>query len=193
MGEEHDFQTIKSQLIYKGRIVDLLVDEVLYPDGQVFPREVIKHRGAVGVVPLTADRQIILVQQYRHPVKKELLEIPAGIPSPDEDPLDCAIRELKEETGSEAAKFIKVAEFFTTPGISDELFRLYLAAEVKEGEMAPEDDEVLKVVRLPLRQALKMVETGEISDSKTIIGLLIAERFIQQGILSVENFDPWNR
>lgn len=181
MSEDHGFKVIKSKLIHKGRIVTLLDEELEYPDGQVFLREVVRHRGAVGVVPLTTDGgQVVLVEQYRHPVAREVLEIPAGIPAEGEDPLDCARRELKEETGLSSEKIVKLTEFYTTPGYSDEVFHLYLGVDVKEGEMEPEDDEVLKVIKLPLEQALEMVKTGEIRDAKTIVGLLLADRFIKK-------------
>lgn len=180
MSKDHGFKTIKSKQIYKGRILSVFDEEVRFPDGRTFPREIIRHSGAIGTVPLTADKDVLLVKQYRHPLGEEILEIPAGLPSENEDPADCASRELKEETGATSDEIVKLTDFYTTPGYSDEIFHLYLALNVIEGDNALEDDEVLEVVKLPLSKALERVKKGQIKDGKTVIGLVFAGEFIEK-------------
>ncbi len=175
------YRVIKSEVKFKGKILTLIVDQVRLPHGSVCEREVVKHKGAVGIVPLNEQNEVILVKQYRHPIGDFLLEIPAGKLSGREDPLQCAIRELREETGNKCGRMIKLAQFYTTPGYSDEFFHLYLAMDLEEGSMQPKGGEELemKVVKIPLRNALDMISSGEIRDGKTIIGLSFAEKYLQ--------------
>lgn len=173
------YETVSSETKFEGKIFSVSVDLVKMPDGTIHERELVKHFGAVGIVPLTEENEVVLVRQYRHPVKDELLEIPAGKLDLEEDPLECARRELKEETGA-TGELIKLAEFYTTPGYSNEFFYLYLAIDLKDGPAKPEDGEVLELVRIPLFQALEMISTGKINDGKTIAGLCLAERHLRK-------------
>lgn len=143
------------------------------PDGREASREVVEHSGAVGVVPLTGEGQVYLVRQYRYPIGKVTLEIPAGKLEEGEDPLDCARRELKEEVGIEASRWEPLLTFYTTPGFSNEVMHLFLATELSKKEAQPDQDEFLQIVSLPLEEALEKARTGEIMDAKTILSLLL--------------------
>lgn len=174
------YQTVKSEIKYKGHIFTVRQDQVRMPQGNIAIREVLLHGGAVGIVPLTAHKEVVLVKQYRHATNKYLVEIPAGKLAPDEDPQLCAVRELKEETGVEADSLIKLAEFYNSPGYSSERFHLYLAKIKSIGKMEPDGDEELEMERLimPLEKALSLVDKGEICDAKSIIGLLMTARWL---------------
>jgi ADP-ribose pyrophosphatase len=174
-----NYKILKSITKYKGKVLDLRLDKVKFPNDMVFEREVVEHGGAVGIVPLCKDKRIILVRQYRHPIRDTLLEIPAGTIDPDETVEDCAFRELREETGATAAALHKLGEFYTTPGYSSEMLHLFLAMVENESEPEPEDDELLEVVRVSLDQVLEMVTEAKIRDGKTIIGLCLASRYLQ--------------
>lgn len=164
---------LKSELIYRGKILNLRRDVVELPDGRQASREVVEHSGAIGVVALTEDEHVYLVRQYRYPIGKVTLEIPAGKLEEGEDPLDCAIRELKEEAGIEAGHWEPLLTFYTTPGFSNEIMHLFLATELSKKEASPDQDEFLQVVSLPLEEALEKVRRGEIVDAKTILSLLL--------------------
>ncbi len=168
----HGEKKLSSRSIYKGRVVSLRVDEVELSGGGVATREVVGHPGAVSIVALNEAKEVILVRQYRYAVGRELLEIPAGKLEYGEEPLACAIRELEEETGFRATNLQHLCTYFTTPGFSDEIMYLYLATGLNAGTASPQSDENIVVQRLTLRQALHAIETGEIVDAKTIIGLL---------------------
>ncbi|MBI1823105.1 MAG: NUDIX hydrolase [Nitrospirae bacterium] len=133
--------------------------------------EFIRHPGAAAVVPLTEDGNVVLIYQYRYAAGGYLYEIPAGKLHSGEDPLECAKRELKEETGYEAETFQKLLSFLTTPGFCDEVIHIYLAESLTLGSQNLEESEVLEVKKMPLDKALEMIKTGQIQDGKTIIGL----------------------
>lgn len=166
-------RTLNSRLVYDGRLIRLRVDEVALQNGRRTVREVVEARGAVGIVALDAEGRVILVRQYRRPARRELWEIPAGTLEPGEDPAACAHRELAEETGFTADEILPLAGFYTSPGFCDEWMHLFLARGLKEGSQAPEDDESIRVARVPLTEALAMIRTGDICDAKTIAGLLL--------------------
>ncbi|SMB98546.1 ADP-ribose pyrophosphatase [Thermanaeromonas toyohensis ToBE] len=164
---------LKSERIYSGKILNLRRDIVELPNGQQASREVVEHSGAIGVVALEGDGRVYLVRQYRYPIGQITLEIPAGKLEEGEDPLDCARRELKEEAGIEAKRWEPLLTFYTTPGFSNEIMHLFLATELSPREAAPDQDEFLQIVALPLEEALEKVRKGEIADAKTILGLLV--------------------
>jgi len=170
---------VKSEYKFKGKIINLRLDEVELPSGKIVEREVVEHRGAAGIVPITSDNKVILLRQYRYPANKMLWEIPAGLLDAGETPLDCAIRELKEETGCTAKSFIKLAEFYLTPGNSNEYFHLYLAKDLKDGDADFDEDEVIVSKKIQLNDALKMLNNDEINDAKTMIGLCLVEKFLR--------------
>ena len=168
--------TLDSELIYDGRVVHLYMETVRLPNGNVSKREVIKHSGAVAIVAFDPDGNILLVRQYRQPTRRLLLEIPAGTLNPGEAPLDCAIRELQEETGYKPGKIEPLGGIFTAPGYTSEFIHLFLATELVESRLELDDDEFIEVLHMPLAEVLSLIATGEIADGKSISGLLLADR-----------------
>ncbi|MBO8160701.1 MAG: NUDIX hydrolase [Thermosipho sp. (in: Bacteria)] len=173
-------KTIKTEEIFKGILLHVKKDEVLLSNGKMSTREYVLHPGAVAVVPITEDDKVVLVKQYRYPIKQVLLEIPAGkFDFPGEDPLECAKRELKEETGYTAKKFIYMGYIHTTPGFSNEVIHIYLARELESGKMSPDEDEILEIEFKDLDEAVKECLDGKITDAKTIAGIFKAYFFIR--------------
>lgn len=174
MQNEHLFEgTVSSQSIYDGRVLHVFCDTVSLPDGNTSTREYAKHKGAVAVVPLTDEGEVICVRQYRYAHRKVLLEIPAGkLDSFDEDYLEAAKRELREETGATCENLQFIGDLISTPALIDEVIHMYLARGLQFGETDPDDDEFLDVVRIPLETLVKMVMNGEIKDSKTQTAIL---------------------
>jgi ADP-ribose pyrophosphatase len=176
-------KTLKSELRYHGRIFDLIVEEIEYPSGRTSIREIIEHNGGSVIVPLLKNGDILLVRQYRSPLRRFLLELPAGKLEPNEDPRDCAIRELREETGYEAASVEKLTALCTTPGFCSEVLHIFLASELQpspKGQSLEEGESTLTLEPYPLATAVAMIERGEITDGKTICGILLAEKKIQK-------------
>jgi len=158
--------------------LNLRVDHVAWPDGKTHLREVVEHRGAAAIVPVTQDKNVVLVRQYRYAVGTELLEIPAGTLEPGETPKECAVRELEEETGYKAREFKKIMEVFMVPGYSTEKITLYLAEGLVKSKMQTEEDEKITVETIPLDSALDKVRSGEICDAKSVCGLLRASEIL---------------
>lgn len=171
-------KTLDSRIVYQGKILNLRVDKVLLPNGAEGLREVVEHAGAVAVVALTEKNEVILVRQYRYAVGRELLEIPAGKLEEGEDPLQCAQRELTEETGFKARKWQALLHFYSTPGFSNEKMYLFLAQELERGGQNPDEDEFLQVEKVPLEKALNMIWQGKICDAKSTAGLLAVYWFL---------------
>jgi ADP-ribose pyrophosphatase len=167
-------ELLERHYIYHGRILNLRVDTVRVPGGQAI-REVVEHPGAVVIVALDPDGNVLLVRQYRHAVGRDLLELPAGTLEKNEKPEAAAPRELKEETGYTAQRWELLARFLSSPGILTEEMHVYLASDLVEGTFAPMEDEDLHLEKVRLEQALKWARSGEIVDAKTIVGLLLAE------------------
>ena len=161
---------INKERLFDGKVVSLTVGQAELDDGAVAHREVINHSGGVGIVPVI-DNEIIMVRQYRIAIEKEILEIPAGKIDPGESPETCARRELEEETGYIAGKLIPVGAFYPSVGYTDEIIHLYLGYELEKSGQKPDSDERIKVVRLSIDEARKMLAARELTDSKTIIGL----------------------
>ena len=170
--EERPAEETRVTPLYEGRIVKLYLKEVTLPHGGTARLEIVHHPGAAAVVPLHDDGSVTLVRQYRHATGGYLYEIPAGLLEPGEPALECARRELKEETGLGAEDVTPLLRYHTTPGFSDEEVHLFTATGLTEGAQALEEDEVLTVVRLPLAEAMALVDGGGISDGKTLIALM---------------------
>ena len=165
--------------IYEGKILHVEKWQVTCPNGHAAPREIVVHNGAAAVVPVYEDGTTLLVRQHRVSVDRVTLEIPAGkLDSANEDPLECAIRELREETGLKAEKMTLLTSVLTTPGFCTEKIGIYLAQGLTEGDMHLDEDEFLNVVRMPLSEAIDLIMRGEIRDGKTICGLLLARDVI---------------
>lgn len=157
--------------------MNLRVDEVrLAPDGRPARREVVEHPGAVAVVPLTPDCQVVMVRQYRYAVGEELLEIPAGTMQAGEEPEACARRELGEETGGRARSLELLGTIFTSPGFCSEVMHIFLARleDGPGGQPQPDEDERLEPVTLPLGEVVELARAGRLRDAKTVAGLLLA-------------------
>lgn len=173
-------KTISSELIFDGVVVHLYRDIVSLPNGGTSVREIIRHIGAVCVVPITDDGDIILERQYRYAVDQVLTEIPAGkLDSADEDFALAALRELKEETGAVPTELIDMGDYYGSPAIMGERIRMFLAKGLTFGERHLDDDEFLEVFKIPLDEAVEMVMNGEITDGKTQVGILRASKLIK--------------
>lgn len=185
MTPEQQPQIIASEEIFRGRVFDVTVDTVR--EGETtYKREVVHHPGSAVIIPAFPDGTVALVRQYRHPAVRYLLEAPAGTLNRGERPEEGAARELEEELGFVAGKLEKLSEFFVSPGFCEEKMWLYLATDMTRTAQRLEDDELLEVVRLPLRQALEMITDGEIEDAKTIIGLMLAAPRLGPSMLEME-------
>jgi ADP-ribose pyrophosphatase len=167
-------KTISSQEIFNGRIIKVKVDTVTIPDGRQSTREIVDHRGAVAIVAVYEDGSVCMVKQYRKPVEKVLLEIPAGTMEDNEDPFECAKRELAEETGLRAKHWEKILFYYSAPGFTNELLYLYMATGLTSGNTNLDSDEFIEVEKIPLKKAYDMIFDGTIIDGKSIIGIQYA-------------------
>jgi len=163
-------KTINSKMIFEGNIINLRVDEVELPNGNLSKREIVEHSGGVAVVACK-DSKVIMVEQFRKPGEEILLELPAGKLEKDEDKKGCAYRELEEETGYRATSLEWLCSFYTSPGFTDEIIEIYLAKELIKYEQNPDDDEFVRVKELEIAEVARMLAEGEFRDAKTIIGL----------------------
>jgi len=164
--------TLSSKLIYEGRSVSLRVDKIELPGGRETTREVVEHRDCVAIVPIDADDNVLLVSQFRYPVEKELLEIPAGGVDTGEDPADTVRREMQEETGYLPEKVEKLGGFYSSPGFCTEYLHLFLATDLTPSQLYAEDTESIRLVRTPIAEIPGLIASGSICDSKSIAGLL---------------------
>lgn len=165
---------LSSETIFQGRAVRLERDRVRLPDGTESVREVVRHPGAVVIVGLLADQRVVMIRQHRYCVGEALLELPAGTLEAGEDPLDCARRELAEETGYQSDDWTAVTSFYTTPGFTDERIHCFLARDLRPGAAGEADeDERIETVLMPLSAAQTMARRGELRDAKTMVALLL--------------------
>lgn len=163
---------ISRQHSYQGRAVNLYIDTVEKPGGKVTQREVVEHSDCVAVVAVDHEDSVLLVRQYRYPVGKSLLEIPAGGIDPGEEPLDCVRRELQEEIGYFPQKIDKLGGFYSIPGYGTEYLHCYLATELVPSRLIAEDSEDIEVVHVPVKEIPRLIISGEICDCKSIAALL---------------------
>ncbi len=164
---------VKSTEIFKGVVTNLFLDEVELPNGEHSTREYIKHNGAVAVLPLDEHNNVYLVEQYRYAFSRIMTEIPAGkLDSPDEDHLEAAMRELREETGLTSNKITYLGEFVGSPALIGETIYIYLAQDLDRGEQDLDDDEFLNVLKIPFDELVKKVMNGEVIDGKTVFATL---------------------
>ena len=173
---------LSTRRVYSGRIINLDIDAVRFPNGSTGELEIIRHSGAAAVVPFLSDPagddpQILLLKQYRYAAEDFLYEIPAGRLDPGEKPIDCARRELREETGCEAERIEHLLTFYTTPGFTDERIHAFMAVGLTRGESHHETDEFITVETMTLSAALGLIEKGEIKDAKTALAILYAAGF----------------
>ena len=173
------FELIKSETILQGRAFKIRRDYLKTPNGGETRLEIIEHGGSVVLIPIDNDGNLLFVRQYRHAVGKDLLELPAGTRDGDEPFEECAAREMREETGMQADKLQKVGEFYLAPGYSSEFTVVFLATGLKDNPLDADDDEFLQVEKIPLKQAIEMVERGDVPDAKSLAALLLAKPYLQ--------------
>lgn len=167
-------KSLRRVCTYHGAVVELTEDMVRLPNGDTTIREVVHHPGGVCVAAVDDQGMVALVRQYRYPFERVLLELPAGKLEPGEDPEDAVRRELSEETGLEADRWVSLGYIYVSPGISTETLYLYLATDLHQGQAHPDPNEFLDVARMPLTELVKMVMDGSVHDAKTVIGALKA-------------------
>ncbi|OGN99045.1 MAG: hypothetical protein A2Y58_00420 [Chloroflexi bacterium RBG_13_51_52] len=166
-------KTLRRQYIYNGRVINLRVDTVVTADGHHATREIVEHADAIVVVALDADDNVLLVNQFRTPLGKNLLEIPAGGIEKGEDAEAAVIREMQEETGYKPQKLVFLTGFYTSPGFSNEYLHLYLATDLVPSRLHAEDTAGIELERVPISKISELVASGRIQDAKTIVGLLL--------------------
>lgn len=171
-------KTISSDRVYTGKTISLRVDTVEVPNRGYQKREIVEHNGAVGIIAITPENKVILVKQFRKAIEKELWEIPAGKIEIGENPKDCAIRELKEETGYSAEKIKLIHKFYTSAGFSNQKIYIFLAENLIQGEQNFDEDEVIEVKEFEMDEVYSMIQKNEIEDAKTSIGLLLIKELI---------------
>jgi len=174
---------VATRRIHTGRVLDLDIDTVRFPDGSIGELEMIRHPGAAAVIPFhddprSADPQVVMIRQFRHAADGYIWEIPAGRLDAGESPEACARRELREETGFEAAHLERLTTIHTTPGFTDERIHLFAATGLAEGSHAREADEFLELHRLRWSAVMDLVRTGAVSDAKTLVALLFVDSFV---------------
>lgn len=172
-------KTIEKNTVYEGVIVNVRRDKAELVNGNVVGREVVEHPGGVTVIPVEPDGTVWCVRQFRYPFGREMLEVPAGKLERGEDPFDCAVRELSEETGLTADEFVYLGPCCTSPGFSTEVLHIYLALGLHQGDMHLDPDEFLNVEKYGLEELTDRVMSGEIDDAKTIIAVLKAKRYLE--------------
>ncbi len=176
---EYTEKTVSVRDIYKGKIVHIHVDEVELYDGSHSHREIVEHDGGVTVIPVDSDGNVYCVRQFRYAFGKSIIETPAGKLEKGEDPFECAVRELSEETGFSAEEYVYLGEFYPSPGYCHEKLYSYLALGLKKGEAHLDEGEFLDVIKYPLDELVDMVMNNELSDAKTIISILKAKRYFE--------------
>lgn len=167
--KQFEEKTLTTRNIFKGKIINLQVDQVSLPDGNIGEREIVKHPGAVAVIPVTDSGKIIFVKQYRKPLERTLVEIPAGKMEPNEKPEITAVRELEEETGYTTDSLTYVTSFYTSPGFADEIMHIYFTNALKKLDtlVLGDEDEFVERMELSLEEAIAYVRDEKIYDAKT--------------------------
>ncbi len=171
---------LSSKKLFKGSFFEVTHDIVKLPDGKITSREYIIHNGAVAIIAITNDNNIIIERQYRHPVRQIMLEIPAGKLEADENPLEAAKRELSEETGYTASDWLELGTCLPCIGYSNEKITYYLAMELNSGSTNLDEGEFVETLTMPFNKFLDMVYNGEVTDTKTIAGIMLYQGYLQK-------------
>lgn len=179
---EYKEKTVDTKNIYRGKFIGLDSLEVILPDGNKATRDIVLHPGASVIIPLNENKEIYMVRQYRKPIEKITLELPAGKLDEGEDPRVCAERELGEETGLTASEVRHLISMHSTPGFSTEVLHMYLATGLSEGDAHSDEDEFVSCEKYKLNELIKMIMRGEITDAKSIIGILLTDKIINSGL-----------
>jgi ADP-ribose pyrophosphatase len=168
-------EVLKSERVFEGRVFNVRIDRVRYPDGAEHRIDVVEHPGSFTILAMPGPDEVVLVRQYRHPVSKAIWELPAGTAEPGEDPVAGAVRELAEETGYRAGRIRRLGSLFATPGFCTETMHFFTAEELTEGEQMLDEDERIHVATFTRDAAWRLVAQGEIADMKTVLALLWTE------------------
>ncbi|KDR94140.1 ADP-ribose pyrophosphatase [Peptoclostridium litorale DSM 5388] len=171
-------ETMSSEIVYNGKIVNLRIDTVELPKQRYSKREIVEHPGGVGIIALTEENEVIMVRQFRKPIEDCVLEIPAGKLDNGEDPKKCAIRELKEETGYEAENMEFLLDFYSSPGFTDEKIHIYFATGLKNGKAQPDENEYIEIEKYKIEDLVQMIKDNEIHDAKSIISILYVDKLL---------------
>lgn len=171
-------EVLDSTLIYSGRVFDVRKDLVRLPGGMTHQYDIVDHRPAVTIIPLDDERHICFIRQYRHAIGKELLELPAGVLEPDEEPTAGAQREIREEIGMAANKLNLIGEFFLAPGYSSEKMYVYLAENLVPDPLPKDADELIRVEKITIPEAYRRIRLNEIEDAKSISALMLALPYV---------------
>jgi len=167
-------KTVKSKNLYNGKIVKLDIETVLLPNGNITEREIIRHPGAVAILPIDSNENIYFIKQFRKAINDILIEIPAGKLEIGEEPYKCALRELQEEIGYTSNKLTLINTIYTSPGFADEIIYIYKAEELVKSQLKKDEDEFIEICIFHKSQVFDMIKNGEIKDAKTIVALLTA-------------------
>jgi ADP-ribose pyrophosphatase len=171
-------ETIAIKTVYRGRAFNVRRDEVRFADQHTMHLDIIEHPGAVTILPVDEAGRILFVRQYRHATGKELLELPAGTLNAGESPENCALREIREETGFAAGKLVKLGEFFLAPGYSTEFMVVYLASELHRAPLPGDEDEFITLEPVPIEEAYRLALNGGLQDGKSLAALLLAREHL---------------
>ena len=174
------YEVLDSKPIYTGRVFSIRQDRLRLPDGRESRLDIVDHSGSVVILPLDETGNLIFVRQYRHPAGAELLELPAGMLDPGESPLECARREVREETGLAAGRMVPLGSFFLAPGYSTERMHVYLASELRPDPLEADSDEFIQLERIPLEQVLLRARSGELCDAKSLAALFLAGPMLKE-------------
>lgn len=172
------FDLLGSEILYQGRAIALRLDKLRTPSGRTVKYEIIDHHGSVSLVPVDEQGRIYFVRQYRHAAGMEMLELPAGSLEEGEAPEACAAREIREETGMAAGSLKEIGGFYLAPGYSTEYMHVFLATNLSRNPLMADADEFLSVETMTIAEALKLAESGQLSDSKSLAALLLARPYL---------------
>ena len=166
-------ERLSTERIYEGAIINVRVDTIRKPSGEVVSRDIVEHNPVIAVIAIDADDNLLMVRQYRTPTGKTLLEIPAGGIDPGEDPETATVREMQEETGYRPGKLVKLGGMYSAPGFTDEYLHIYLATDLEPSQLYAEDTDEIELVRVPLKDVPGLVTSGAIEDAKTLGSLTL--------------------
>lgn len=172
------FELLHTETVYQGRAFEVRREHLRAPDGRTVKYDIIEHTGSVILIPVDDEGQMYFVRQYRHAAQIELLELPAGTQEPGEPPAEAAAREIREEIGMEAGKLVEIGAFYLAPGYSTELMHVFLATDLKHNPLEADADEFLSVEKIPVAEALRQAESGEMQDAKSLAALLLVRRYL---------------